>query len=127
MTGTLTTLLPNDGRGRPIQVVPHLAQGGHGVAASAGAAKLIGPFGPATRIVTVRAVGGGVFWVAGDATVVATAPAVPFDNGPHYLGDGQSVDVVLGGDVGAAAPRADHLSVIAAGAGTPAVYVSERA
>jgi hypothetical protein len=120
-----TTFFPNDDNGSTIPVLPYRAGGGYGVQLATAAVSVVGPFESGTRIITVRPVGGGVFVQAGAAGVtIAAVPAMPFDGGPHYLGDGQVVDIALGGDT-KGGPVDDHLAIYAA-AGTPKVYISER-
>ncbi|HEV2675271.1 MAG TPA: hypothetical protein VGV37_12075 [Aliidongia sp.] len=120
---TSSTLLPLDDTGLPIPVLPLRIGAGYGLTAS-NASQRLGPFQAGTRVVTVRAIGAGVFVEPGDGTVVVALPAMPFSLGPHYVASGETVDIALGGSAGGPA-AADHLAVIAA-SGTPAVYVSER-
>ena len=126
MTGK-PTYLASDDNGTPIQVLPCRPQGGWviGVPAS-GPSKLVGPFPPVTRVVTIRAVGTAILFQPGiDNTVSVTVPTADVDgNGPHYLPAGASIDVAL--ITSQNEPELTCLAVTSAAAMAGTVYVSER-
>jgi len=121
------TYLASDDSGTPIQVLPCRPAGGWVIGlAATGAVKIVGPFPPTTRVITIRAVGTAiVFQPCVDNTGSVTVPTGDVDgNGPHFLPAGASIDVAL--VTSEHEPALTCLAVASAAATAGTVYVSER-
>lgn len=113
--------LPVGANGR---AMPVLASGTtHTLAASGTEALTASDFSATCKVITIRAVGTAIRFLIGDATIVATDA----DPNPVVL-DGEVHDEPIyedGGGLGADATH-DRISIIAIGAGSGTVYVTER-
>jgi hypothetical protein len=123
----MPTFLPRDDDGDPIPVLPYRAGAGW-IVQIGPTPEVAGPFTPNTRMVTLRAIGAPVYWVAGAANT--TTVAVPAATGavisgaPHYLPAGEAIDVVL--QTPNAAETASYVAAISAAGAAGTLYISER-